>query len=457
MEYLRLRTRGVEAPAGSIAELPAHDVTELVWLLLQDMASTQSLALGELVVRRRLAELSLRAEDCDTICGNLVAIAAHGPKGPEDREILCFYFALGLRGRLKNSLGHRRQRLLQGLRETLDFLVGAFGVRVLANLIVLDATERQMVWDLVGGTVLGLGREQEVAGIVPHGALMRWATLFAKAPRADRRAVARALISSGPSPAGRLVLVGILDPFTDADLLGQGAVVFTEFQVPTPVQPEVQPNEAPEGASLEHDSSDDEPSSPSFEVSGRAVRLGTPLQRLISRLTGWALAERLFVAFGAVLLGLHRHGHLRLTRQGLVYDESLRLLGRSVSQRTVAIPLSAVAARLDRRHGVASLLVGLASAMGATFLSVLWTLDGLHSGYWPFFLAAAGVFLVGLVVDLLIFRISGRLRGRSQLVLDGGEGARIRLDGVRRAEAEAMLAALAGPSRLEAFDERPPS
>ena len=181
------------------------------------------------------------------------------------------------------------------------------------------------------------------------------------------------------------------------------------------------------------------------------------LRTLISRLTGWALAERLFVAFGAVLLGLHRHGHLRLTRQGLVYDESLRLLGRSVSQRTVAIPLSAVAARLDRRHGVASLLVGLASAMGATFLSVLWTLDGLRSGYWPFFLAAAGVFLVGLVVDLLIFRISGRLRGRSQLVLDGGEGARIRLDGVRRAEAEAMLAALAGPSRSEAFDERPPS
>ena len=40
----------------------------------------------------------------------------------------------------------------------------------------------------------------------------------------------------------------------------------------------------------------------------------------------------------------------------------------------------------------------------------------------------------------------------SQLVLDGGEGTRIRLDGVRRAEAEALLTALAGPSRFAARD-----
>jgi hypothetical protein len=55
----------------------------------------------------------------------------------------------------------------------------------------------------------------------------------------------------------------------------------------------------------------------------------------------------------------------------------------------------------------------------------------------------------GLVIDLLVFRLTGRLRGRSQLVLDGGEGTRIRLDGVRRAEAEALLSALAGPSRFQ--------
>jgi hypothetical protein len=107
-----------------------------------------------------------------------------------------------------------------------------------------------------------------------------------------------------------------------------------------------------------------------------------------------------------------------------------------------------VAARLDRRQGVAALVVGLLAAAAATFVAVLWALDGLRTGYAPLFLLAGGVLSVGVAVDLLLYRVSGRLRGRAHLTLDGGDGARIRLEGVRRDEAAALLAALAGPSRF---------
>jgi len=114
--------------------------------------------------------------------------------------------------------------------------------------------------------------------------------------------------------------------------------------------------------------------------------------------------------------------------------------------------MESMAARLDRRHNVGTLLLGLAAAAGTAFVGTLWMLDGFRSGYWPFFLLASGLVCAGLVVDLLLFRLTGRLRGQSQLVLDGGEGTRIRLDGVRRAEAEALLTALAGPSRFAVKD-----
>jgi hypothetical protein len=111
--------------------------------------------------------------------------------------------------------------------------------------------------------------------------------------------------------------------------------------------------------------------------------------------------------------------------------------------------MESMAARLDRRHNLGTLLLGLGAAVLGAFLGTLWALDGLRTGYWPLFLLAGAVVTGGLVIDLLVFRLTGRLRGRSQLVLDGGEGTRIRLDGVRRAEAEALLSALAGPSRFQ--------
>lgn len=479
MEYFRLRPD--DRPPDVVDAAPANRAGDLVFVLLHDMAVARSLALGELPVRRRMEELAVRVEDCDTLGGNLAVIAAQGPQSPEDREILCFYFALGLKGRLAQASGPKRQRVLLKLRETLDFLAGVFGPRILGNTDILGAYERHMLWDLVGGTLLALGREQTVPGVEGGGALMRWACLFALAPRPERLLVARSLIAAGPPPAGRLALIGILDPVADAELFERVMVPRTqttpaaettdlaELEGPEPAfDPALADSvEWPAGGSAPRDLEalaepaagagdnldDTEPGLdpeplPQYEVSGRAVPMRSPGRRLLARLTGWALAERLGAALAAVFLGLRREGHLRLTRAGLVYDETLFLLGRAVRERTVAIPMESMAARLDRRHNLGTLLAGLAAAVGAAFLGVLWTLDGFRTGYWPLLLMGAGLLCAGLVVDLLLFRLSGRLRGQSQLVLDGGEGTRIRLDGVRRAEAEALLTALAGPSRF---------
>jgi hypothetical protein len=487
MEYFRLRPAELEPEV--VDARPVNRAGDLVFVLLHDMAVTRSLALGELPVRRRMEELGVRVEDCDTLGGNLATIAAHGAQTAEDREILCFYFALGLKGRLQKARGPLRQRTLMQLRETLDFLSGVFGTRVLSNVEILGIEERQMLWDLLGGTVLALAREQTVPGVDLAGGLMRWVSLFALAPRNDRLLVARTLLGGGLTGAGRLTLVGLLDPVADADLLarailpprtGEGPVV--ELALLEGPEPEVDPalwdgldaGDADPADSLEANAALDFPGDPAesestamapsapgdgasaaevYEVSGRAVTVRTSGRRLLARLTGWALAERAMQAFGAVFLGIRREGALRLTRKGLVYDETLWMLGRAARRRTVAIPMESMAARLDRRHNVGTLLVGLAAAVGAAFLGTLWMLDGFRSGYWPFLLLAGGLICGGLVVDLLLFRITGRLRGQSQLVLDGGEGTRIRLDGVRRAEAEALLTALAGPSRFAGVDD----
>ena len=498
MEYFRLRPAELEPEV--VDALPVNRVGDLVFVLLHDMSESRTLALGELPVRRRMEELGVRTEDCDTLGGNLAVIASQGAQTAEDREILCFYFALGLKGRLQKARGPMRQRTLMQLRETLDFLAGVFGTRILANVEILGVEERQMLWDLLGGTVLALAREQTVPGVDLAGGLMRWVSLFALAPRNDRLLVARTLVGSGLTPSGRLTLVGLLDPVADAELLVRavapprvGASEVVDLALLEGPDPELEPGllEGPDGPdgpdpaeSLEANASlglQDEAPDPStdeassaqrgvspdgaptdgrrpaandaalpeaFEVSGRAVPVRSSGRRLLARLTGWALAERGVQALGAVFLGIRREGRLRLTRKGLVYDETLWLLGRAARQRTVAIPMESMAARLDRRHNLGTLLLGLAAAVGAAFAGTLWMLDGFRSGYWPFFLLAGGVLCGGLVIDLLLFRLTGRLRGQSQLVLDAGEGTRIRLDGVRRAEAAALLEALAGPSRF---------
>jgi len=129
---------------------------------------------------------------------------------------------------------------------------------------------------------------------------------------------------------------------------------------------------------------------------------------------------------------------------GMVYDEVLWLLGRPILKRTVAIPLAGAAPRLDRRNRLAPLLIGTLSAGVCVFVAVLWLLDGVGAGYWPLLVAAAGIFCLGLAIDLLAWRVAGRLRGRCELAFDGGSGARVRLLGVNEAQAEAVLAALAG-------------
>jgi hypothetical protein len=482
MEYFRLRPSDIEPDV--VDQAPTNRAGDLVFVLLHDMAMARSLALGELPVRRRMEDLNVRVEDCDTLGGNLAAIAAQGPQTAEDREILCFYFALGLKGRLHAATGPRRQRTLITLRETLDFLSGVFGPRILANVEILARDERQMLWDLMGGTMLALAREQMVPGVDLAGALMRWAGLFALAPRTDRLLVSRSIVAGGATPSGRLTLIGILDPVADADMLARAITPrantesefgsnLAELEGPEPEfdaslvdsetadADDLSAAEALLAATLEPDptprtdsaSDADEapvaPPAPTFEVSGRAVPMRSPGRRLLARMTGWAVAERLGQAFLAVFLGVHRDGHLRLTRAGLVYDETLWILGRPARERTVAIPMESMAARLDRRHNLGTLLLGLGAAVVGAFLGTLWALDGLRTGYWPLFVLGAAVLTGGLVVDLLVFRLTGRLRGRSQLVLDGGEGTRIRLDGVRRAEAEALLTALAGPSRFQ--------
>ncbi len=497
MEYFRLRPE--EMSPDVVAPEASNRVGDLVFLLLHDMAQAQSLALGELPVRRRMEELAVRVDDCDTLGGNLAVIAGQGPQTAEDREILCFYFALGLKGRLTQATGTKRQKVLLKLRETLDFLSGVFGPRILGSVQVLESGERQMLWDLVGGTLLALGREQHVPGVREGGAVMRWASLMSLAPGTDRRVVARALLQAGPPPAGRLAVIGILDPLADAELLAQifggrgaglaaantrsttGDLAFLEgpeIDLSHLADPGESAELPPEGLDAEPDTAETaavealaaeavsgigpeasgesvpeganpaSTSEPAYEVAGSAVPMRSPGRRLLANLTGWALAERLGALLARVFLGLHREGHLRLTRTGLIYDESLFLLGRAVRERTVAIPMESIAARLDRRHNLGTLFVGLGAAIVAAFLGTLWTLDGFRTGYWPLFLLGGGALCAGLVVDLLIFRITGRLRGKSQLVLDGGEGARLRLDGVRRAEAEALLTALAGPSRF---------
>jgi hypothetical protein len=482
MEYFRLRPAELEPEI--VDARPVNRTGDLVFVLLHDMAVTRALALGELPVRRRMEELGVRMEDCDTLGGNLATIAGQGAQTAEDREILCFYFALGLKGRLQKARGPLRQRTLMQLRETLDFLSGVFGTRVLANVEILGAEERQMLWDLLGGTVLALAREQTVPGVDLAGGLMRWVSLFALAPRNDRLLVARTLFGGGLTGAGRLTLVGLLDPVADADLLARAVLPprgtdgpVDELALLEGPEPEIDPEfwETPDGGDADSADSVDSPSgkatldpgqlpapaampaaadaaAEAFEVSGRAVPVRSSGRRLLARLTGWALAERGVQALGAVFLGIRREGHLRLTRKGLVYDETLWMLGRAARRRTVAIPMESMAARLDRRHNVGTLLLGLAAAAGTAFVGTLWMLDGFRSGYWPFFLLASGLVCAGLVVDLLLFRLTGRLRGQSQLVLDGGEGTRIRLDGVRRAEAEALLTALAGPSRFAGKD-----
>jgi hypothetical protein len=526
MEYLKLRPRDGEGVIEAHRR-PAdgHRVGDLVFELVHDMAQTRSPALGELAVRRRLDEFGLRSSDCDTLCGNLGEIAARGPVSVEDREILAFYFTLGLKGRLEGARGIRRHKLVTTLRAVLDFAAGMFGDRVLHQAHLLGAPERQVLWDVVSGTVLALGREYNVPGVEPAGALLRWVTLLALGPRSDRRLVAQALASSGLLPTGRLALVGLLDPVHDADVLAR--VLRPEpREALAPAERGNEAERADAGATLDDDPGADSdldieaalaaldgaplqapgpsvdvaastaldgapsaalspavdvvPSAPhgerpraeradaftredttavdtdapfvappdEVEVHGRVERVRGGVGRLFGRVTGWVLVERGARAFAAVCLGYRREARLRLGARGLVLEDTVWLLGRAVRTRTLAVPISAVAARLDQRAGLVPLLLGLGAFLVGTCGATIWLMDAWRTGYAPFVLGAVLVLSAGLAVDLALWRVAARLRGRADLVLDGGPGARIRLVGVRRDEVRALLEALAGPTRF---------
>ncbi len=177
------------------------------------------------------------------------------------------------------------------------------------------------------------------------------------------------------------------------------------------------------------------------EIEGEIVRrLSWAPIRVIAVISGLILVRGVLVLLARYCLGLRRRATAVLAGSSLVLEVEWSILGRRVKREKTIAPLGDLrAVRLERRQRYLNLLVGFGALAVSTWLGVHWLLDGLRAGYPYLALIGAGVVLVGIVIDLILYFVVPAGKGSSRLLLALGPW-KVGVAGVQRDRAEYFLA-----------------
>lgn len=343
--------------------------------------------------------------DADTEWGNPLAIVHDGlPANAEQRALIAALVGFGV----KSDFPSAPESELESARR-LIWLATHTSLPVLecADAVFVQAEASAALWRAVAQVAQTESRER------------------AGSPEA---LVAAAALASSSEREARVAANELLRPRTSS--LVRALIESSAAQRDTELHGEIQP--APRGAAI------------TFML---CITLILPLQQL------WRLLLRFAFAY-------RRSAKLSLGASGLQLEEEVKLLGRVLRQRRLNIPLANLA-QLTRevRYARAGMYAGLTALFLGSYLGMGLFIDGLRVPGGSFSLLGLAVFfiLAGLALDFGLSSLTDDVRGKCRVVIGPKKGRKLCIGALNRAEADAMLQAIAHRTQVDAPDTGEPA
>ncbi|MBW2453922.1 MAG: hypothetical protein JRI68_05410 [Deltaproteobacteria bacterium] len=184
-------------------------------------------------------------------------------------------------------------------------------------------------------------------------------------------------------------------------------------------------------------------------VSGRLVPAPFgPVGLVVWTVTGLMVIRYLLRFFGRFVLRLERPAEVKMDATGITVAAKLAVVGRTVGERQIHIPLTNLAtASIEVRYPRLALYAGLLALATGTFVGVSLFVDGGRAGSPSLLALGAAVFGLGVLCDLVCASLWPSRRGQTRLVLVPRKGRSFALSTTERGAASAVLQRLADASK----------
>lgn len=168
----------------------------------------------------------------------------------------------------------------------------------------------------------------------------------------------------------------------------------------------------------------------------------SPWLTVVLALTLWLFVSHGARLLGKVLLGYRTPARARLSPRGLELDAKTQLLGRTLKEKSLLVPLEQLAeVERETRFARAGLYAGLIALALGTYVGMGFLVDGLRAPGgsltligWALLCIAAGV-----AADFALTSLGDGARGRCRLIIRPRQGRRFAVGKVDPARTEAML------------------
>lgn len=169
-------------------------------------------------------------------------------------------------------------------------------------------------------------------------------------------------------------------------------------------------------------------------------------------ITGYALLLGLWRGTARLTLGYKKPASLALGQRGLELNHRTEMMGRTLAEHSVLVPLANLASvTREVRYARAGLYAGLAALAIGTYVGVGLFVDGLRvsSGSVSLVGLGAAIVVLGLALDFAFLSAFDSSRSKCRVVVRQRAGKAIVLAGVDRAVADAFLEGVAETAGYE--------
>ncbi|MEZ4446546.1 MAG: hypothetical protein R3B72_46130 [Polyangiaceae bacterium] len=154
----------------------------------------------------------------------------------------------------------------------------------------------------------------------------------------------------------------------------------------------------------------------------------SPSALFLSCITGFILLEYLWRFVTSVLLRCKRPTHVEVGADGVTLATELAVLGKTLRRRELTIPRENLAQAIrEVRYPRLALYAGLSALAIGTFVGASIATDGLRSGSPSMIAVGAGLFGLGVILDLLFASLLPGGQGRHHVVFVPRRGAKLAL------------------------------
>jgi hypothetical protein len=168
-----------------------------------------------------------------------------------------------------------------------------------------------------------------------------------------------------------------------------------------------------------------------------------PAALVLLGITGILAAMHIARLVGRIALRYRRPAELRVTPKGVTVKSHTEILGRTLREREVVIPIEGLArATREVRYPRLGLYAGLFALAAGSYFGASMVIDGVRAGSPELIGIAALLLAAGVGLDFLLEGASGATRGKCRVVLVPRAGAALAVGEVDPALADAALARL---------------